>query len=113
MNRIIQQIYRYTGLTRLSLLGSQRHGALRRAVRRAPRRECQRNGHLRNGLPELPARVGADKDPSKRKDVEAGVPLRRLCQPEEAAHFVASLIDGKNAFQTSQFFAIDGGWAFE
>ena len=57
--------------------------------------------------------VGADKDPSKRKDVEAGVPLRRLCQPEEAAHFVASLIDGKNAFQTSQFFAIDGGWAFE
>ena len=50
---------------------------------------------------------------SKRKDVEAGVPLRRLCQPEEAAHFVASLIDGKNAFQTSQFFAIDGGWAFE
>jgi NAD(P)-dependent dehydrogenase (short-subunit alcohol dehydrogenase family) len=57
--------------------------------------------------------VGADKDPSRRKDVEAGVPLRRLCQPEEAAHFVASLIDGKNAFQTSQFFAIDGGWAFE
>ena len=57
--------------------------------------------------------VGADKDPSKRKDVEAGVPVRRLCQPEEAAHFVASLIDGKNAFQTSQFFAIDGGWAFE
>ena len=57
--------------------------------------------------------VGADKDPSKRKDVEAGVPVRRLCKPEEAAHFVASLIDGKNAFQTSQFFAIDGGWAFE
>lgn len=57
--------------------------------------------------------VGADKDPAKRKEVEAGVPVRRLCQPEEAAHFVASLIDGKNAFQTSQFFSIDGGWAFE
>lgn len=56
--------------------------------------------------------VGADKDPSKRKDVEAGVPVRRLCRPEEAAHFTASLIDGKNAFQTSQFFAIDGGWCF-
>lgn len=56
--------------------------------------------------------VGADKDPAKRKEVEAGVPVRRLCKPEEAAHFVASLIDGKNAFQTSQFFSIDGGWAF-
>ena len=57
--------------------------------------------------------VGADKDPEKRKEVEAGVPMRRLCRPEEAAHFTATLIDGKGTFQTSQFFAIDGGWAFE
>ena len=27
--------------------------------------------------------------------------------------YTTSLLDGKNAFQTSQFFAIDGGWAFE
>ena len=57
--------------------------------------------------------VGADKDPAKRKEVEAGVPMRRLCKPEEAAHFVATLIDGTGTFQTSQFFSIDGGWAFE
>jgi NAD(P)-dependent dehydrogenase (short-subunit alcohol dehydrogenase family) len=57
--------------------------------------------------------VGADTDPAKRKEVEDGVPMKRLCKPEEAAHFVASLIDGKGTFQTSQFFAIDGGWAFE
>ena len=57
--------------------------------------------------------VGADKDPKRRKEVEAGVPLKRLCKPEEAAYFVAGLLDGKNAFQTSQFFSIDGGWAFE
>ena len=57
--------------------------------------------------------VGADTDPAKRKEVENAVPMRRLCKPEEAAHFVATLIDGKGTFQTSQFFAIDGGWAFE
>ena len=57
--------------------------------------------------------VGADTDPAKRKEVENALPMRRLCKPEEAAHFVATLIDGKGTFQTSQFFAIDGGWAFE
>jgi NAD(P)-dependent dehydrogenase (short-subunit alcohol dehydrogenase family) len=57
--------------------------------------------------------VGADTDPAKRKEVEAGVPMKRLCRPEEAAHFVATLIDGVGTFQTSQFFAIDGGWCFE
>ncbi len=57
--------------------------------------------------------VGADTDPAKRTEVEQGVPMRRLCRPEEAAHFVATLIDGKGTFQTSQFFSIDGGWAFE
>ena len=56
--------------------------------------------------------VGADTDPAKRKAVEEGVPVRRLCRPEEAAYFTASLLDGKNMFQTSQFFAIDGGWSF-
>ena len=39
--------------------------------------------------------------------------MRRLCKPEEAAHFVATLIDGVGTFQTGQFFSIDGGWAFE
>ncbi len=56
--------------------------------------------------------VGADTDPAKRKAVEDQLPMRKLCQPEEAAHFVATLIDGKGTFQTAQFFPIDGGWSF-
>lgn len=56
--------------------------------------------------------VGAD-DPKVRKQVEALIPMNRFGKPEEAAHFVATLIDGKGTFQTGQFFAIDGGWAFE
>jgi 3-oxoacyl-[acyl-carrier protein] reductase len=56
--------------------------------------------------------VGADTDPARLEAVTAGIPMRRLCEPEEAAHFVAALIDGKGTFQTSQFFAIDGGWSF-
>jgi 3-oxoacyl-[acyl-carrier protein] reductase len=56
--------------------------------------------------------VGADTDPDRLEDVEAGIPMQRLCEPEEAAHFVATLIDGRGTFQTSQFFAIDGGWSF-
>jgi glucose 1-dehydrogenase len=56
--------------------------------------------------------VGADTDPQKRKEVEDALPMKRLCKPEEAAYFVASLIDGRGTFQTSQFFAIDGGWSF-
>ena len=56
--------------------------------------------------------VGADTDPDRLKGVTAGIPMGRLCEPEEAAHFVATLIDGKGTFQTSQFFAIDGGWSF-
>jgi 3-oxoacyl-[acyl-carrier protein] reductase len=56
--------------------------------------------------------VGADIDSQRREDVEQQLPMRKLCEPEEAAHFVATLIDGKGTFQTSQFFAIDGGWSF-
>jgi len=56
--------------------------------------------------------VGADTDPAKRKAIENALPMKRLCKPEEAANFVASLIDGVGTFQTGQFFAIDGGWSF-
>jgi NAD(P)-dependent dehydrogenase (short-subunit alcohol dehydrogenase family) len=56
--------------------------------------------------------VGAD-DPKVRKQIEKLIPMQRFGKPEEAAHFVATLIDGKGTFQTGQFFAIDGGWAFE
>jgi len=56
--------------------------------------------------------VGADTDPAKLKAVTDQIPMRKLCEPEEAAYFVASLIDGHGTFQTGQFFPIDGGWSF-
>jgi NAD(P)-dependent dehydrogenase (short-subunit alcohol dehydrogenase family) len=56
--------------------------------------------------------VGADTDPEQRKAVEEAIPMKRLCEPEEAAHFVATLIDGTGTYQTGQFFSMDGGWGF-
>jgi 3-oxoacyl-[acyl-carrier protein] reductase len=56
--------------------------------------------------------VGADKDPKKRKQAEAGFPMQRFIQPEDAASFVATLIDGTATGQTAQFFPIDAGWSF-
>ncbi len=52
-------------------------------------------------------------DPEVLKELLSKIPMRKLCKPEEAAHFVATLIDGVGTFQTGQFFSIDGGWAFE
>jgi len=56
--------------------------------------------------------VGADTDPAKAKAVADAMPIHRLIQPEDAASFVATLIDGKATGQTGQFFPIDGGWSF-
>ena len=56
--------------------------------------------------------VGADTDPAKRKAVEEMLPIRRLVEPEDAANFVAALLDGRATAQTAQFFPIDGGWSF-
>lgn len=56
--------------------------------------------------------VGAE-DPKVRRQIEAQIPMNRFGKPEEAAHFVATLIDGVGTFQTAQFFSIGGGWAFE
>lgn len=56
--------------------------------------------------------VGA-QDPAVRKQVEATLPLGRFVEPTEAAHFVATLIDGVGTGQTAQFFSIDNGWAFQ
>ncbi len=55
--------------------------------------------------------VGADKDPAKRKAAEAGFPMKRFIQPEDAASVVATLIDGKATGMTGQFFPIDAGWS--
>lgn len=57
--------------------------------------------------------MGADQDPAIKKQIEDSLPMRALVEPDEAAYFVATLIDGKATAQTGQFFAIDGGWAEE
>ena len=55
--------------------------------------------------------VGADEDPEKRKAAMEGFPMKRFIQPEDAASFVATLIDGTATGQTGQFFSIDAGWS--
>lgn len=59
--------------------------------------------------PNFRAATGAD-DPEIRAAIEARVPMGRLGQPDEIAHFCASLLDGKSRFQTGQFFSLAGGW---
>ena len=56
--------------------------------------------------------VGADTDPAKAKAVGDAMPIHRLIQPEDAASFVAALIDGKATGMTAQLIPIDGGWSF-
>jgi hypothetical protein len=43
-------------------------------------------------------------DPATRWKIEAQIPLGRLGDPSEAAHFAASLLDGGNMYQTGNFF---------
>ena len=100
-----------------ALYGATRAGA--NALIRAAGLETAPHGVTVNGTgtyamdyPSFLHDVGADTDPAKRKAVEDALPMRKLCQPEEAAHFVATLIDGEGTFQTAQFFPIDGGWSF-
>ncbi len=100
-----------------ALYGATRAGA--NALIRAAGLDVAPHGVTVNGTgtyamdyPSFLHDVGADTDPAKRKAVEDALPMRKLCQPEEAAHFVATLIDGKGTFQTAQFFPIDGGWSF-
>ena len=55
--------------------------------------------------------VGAYNDPEKAKEVAATFPMQRFVQPEDAASFVATLLDGTATGQTGQFFPIDAGWS--
>lgn len=59
--------------------------------------------------PNFRAATGAD-DPAIRERIEANIPMRRLGQPDEIAHFCAALLDGTSNFQTAQFFPLSGGW---
>jgi len=89
------------------------------ALIRATALEVAPNGVTLNGTgtygmayPSFLHMVGADKDPAKAKAVGDAMPIHRLIQPEDAASFVAALIDGKATGMTAQFIPIDGGWSF-
>jgi NAD(P)-dependent dehydrogenase (short-subunit alcohol dehydrogenase family) len=43
-------------------------------------------------------------------EVTKDIPLGRLGEVEEAAHFAMSLLDGVNTFQTGNFFCHSGGF---
>ncbi len=55
--------------------------------------------------------VGADTDPEARKAAMESFPMKRFVQPEDAASFVATLIDGTATGQTGQFYSIDAGFS--
>lgn len=59
--------------------------------------------------PKFREATGAD-DPAIREAIERQIPMQRLGQPDEVAHFVAALLDGKSNFMTGQFFPLSGGW---
>ena len=54
--------------------------------------------------------VDADKNPAIINEVTKDIPLGRLGEVEEAAHFAMALLDGVNTFQTGNFFCHSGGF---
>ncbi len=53
--------------------------------------------------------TGAD-NPEMLRAITAHIPLGRLGEPSEAAHFAVSLLDGRNMYQTGNFFPVSGGY---
>jgi len=54
--------------------------------------------------------IGADKNPAMVDEVNKVIPLRRLGEVQEAAHFAMTLLDGVNTYQTGNFFGHSGGF---
>lgn len=99
----------------VSLYGATRAGA--NALVRAVGLEYAHEGISINAIgtnymdfPGFLAATGAD-DPDRRATIEDQVPLKRLGTMEELAEFAAVLLNGKNRFQTGQFFSFSGGWS--
>ena len=55
--------------------------------------------------------VGADESEEARQAAMDSFPMKRFIQPEDAASFVATLIDGTATGQTGQFYSIDAGFS--
>jgi 3-oxoacyl-[acyl-carrier protein] reductase len=54
--------------------------------------------------------TGADKDPKIMEDMLAKIPMGRLGETREAAHFTMALLDGYNMYTTGDFFPVAGGF---
>jgi NAD(P)-dependent dehydrogenase (short-subunit alcohol dehydrogenase family) len=55
--------------------------------------------------------MGADKSEEARQADMNNFPMKRYVQPEDAASFVATLIDGTATGMTGQFYSIDAGFS--
>jgi 3-oxoacyl-[acyl-carrier protein] reductase len=54
--------------------------------------------------------LGADKDPKIMASLLEEIPLGRLGETREAAHFTMALLDGHNMYTTGNFFPVAGGF---
>jgi 3-oxoacyl-[acyl-carrier protein] reductase len=54
--------------------------------------------------------LGADKDPKIMERLLDIIPMGRLGETAEAAHFTLSLLDGYNLYTTGNFFPVAGGF---
>lgn len=54
--------------------------------------------------------IGADKDPKIMKAQLEQIPMHRLGETAEAAHFTLALLDGYNMYTTGNFFPVAGGF---
>jgi 3-oxoacyl-[acyl-carrier protein] reductase len=54
--------------------------------------------------------LGADKDPKIMEALLEEIPMGRLGETREAAHFAMALLDGHNMYTTGNFFPVAGGF---
>ena len=54
--------------------------------------------------------LGADRDPKIMEALLEEIPMGRLGETHEAAHFTMGLLDGYNMYTTGDFFPVAGGF---
>ena len=54
--------------------------------------------------------AGVEDDPKAFQKILDEIPMRRLGEAEEAAHFTVALLDGYNMYTTGNFFPVAGGF---
>jgi NAD(P)-dependent dehydrogenase (short-subunit alcohol dehydrogenase family) len=54
--------------------------------------------------------AGVEDDPEAFKKILDTIPMGRLGETAEAAHFTVALLDGRNMYMTGNFFPVAGGF---